>query len=138
MTIRSAITAVLLAIAAAALGGTARAVPAADLRGVWRNPDGSVLVRINSCGDAICGVVVGATPAAEADAREGGYPRLIGLPLLYNYRPKNSRYWVGRVLVPDLGHVFSSHIELIDANHARIAGCLFGQHLCQTQIWHRD
>jgi len=33
--------------------------------------------------------------------------------------------------------VFSSHIDLIDQNHARIAGCLFHQHLCQTQVWER-
>ena len=124
----------LLALAAPAL---AAAAPD-DLRGVWRNPDGSVLVRIDECGKTLCGVVVGATAEAEADARDGGYPRLIGLPLLYGYRPKGPRTWVGRVLVPDLGHVFPSHIELVDARHARVAGCLIGQHLCQTQVWQRD
>jgi uncharacterized protein (DUF2147 family) len=109
----------------------------ADLRGLWRNPDGSVVVRIDSCGAEICGTVVRADATAQADARDGGYPRLIGLRLLYGYRPTSARHWVGRVLVPDLGHVFSSHIDLIDQNHARIAGCLFHQHLCQTQVWER-
>jgi len=39
--------------------------------------------------------------------------------------------------VPDMGHVFSSHIDLVDPSHARVAGCLFHQHLCQTQLWQR-
>jgi len=108
-----------------------------DLGGVWRNPDGSVLVRIGPCGRAICGVIVGATPAAQADARDGGYPRLIGLNILIGYHPSGARHWEGRVLVPDMGHVFTSHIDLLDANHARVAGCLFHQHLCQTQLWER-
>jgi len=126
-----------LAVALLLVGGAAPAGTPADLRGVWRNPDGSVLVRIDQCGGEICGTVVGATAEAEADARDGGYPRLIGLRILYNYRSAGERHWVGRVLVPDLGHVFSSHIDLVDSDHARIAGCLFHQHLCQTQTWHR-
>ena len=109
----------------------------ADLRGVWRNPDRSVLVRIDQCGGEICGVVVGANAEAIADARDGGYPQLIGMTLLYGYHATSPVHWVGRVLVPDLGHIFSSHIDLIDPRHARIAGCLFRQHLCQTQVWER-
>lgn len=126
-----------LPLAPPALARSAAVVPAADLRGVWRNPDRSVLVRIDQCGGEICGVVVGANASAIADARDGGYPQLIGLTLLYGYRATGPVHWVGRVLVPDLGHVFSSHIDLVDPRHARIAGCLFRQHLCQTQVWER-
>ena len=136
--IRRLAAALLLLVAAAAV---AQARPAAaapgDISGLWRNPDGSVLVRIQPCGSNICGVVVGATPTAQADARDGGYAQLIGLPILLGYHPAGPRHWEGRVLVPDLGHVFSSHIDLVDSGHARIAGCLFHQHLCQTQLWQR-
>lgn len=125
-----------LVLAAAPLATASAAVPS-ELAGLWRNPDGSVLVRIEACGAEICGTVVGATATAQADARDGGYPQLIGLRILFGYRPHGVRHWIGRVLVPDLGHVFSSHIDLVDGNHARIAGCLFRQHLCQSQTWQR-
>lgn len=132
--LRRMLPGVLLLVAGAS---AVSAGPPSELAGLWRNPDGSVLVRIEACGAEICGTVVGATPTAEADARDGGYPHLIGLRILYGYRPQGVRHWVGRVLVPDLGHVFSSHIDLVDVNHARVAGCLFRQHLCQAQTWQR-
>jgi len=113
------------------------AAPSADIAGLWRNPDGSVLVRIAPCGDEICGTIVGATPTAQADARDGGFTHLIGLSILYGYHAHGQHHWEGRVLVPDMGHVFSSHIDLVDPSHARVAGCLFHQHLCQTQLWQR-
>jgi len=118
-------------------GTAAMAAPPVDLRGVWCNPDASALVRIDQCGREFCGTVVNATREAQADARDGGYPHLIGLRILYGYHADGERHWVGRVLVPDLGHVFSSHIDMVDPNHVRVAGCLFRQHLCQTQTWHR-
>jgi uncharacterized protein (DUF2147 family) len=138
MKARAVLSGMLALAAAAPVAAASPAGPPADLRGVWHNPDGSVQVRIDQCGNAICGVVVRASAEAQADARDGGYPQLIGLPLLHDYRAKGPRYWVGRVLVPDLGHEFPSHIELVDQAHARIAGCLIGQHLCQTQVWQRD
>lgn len=109
-----------------------------NIAGLWRNPDRSVIVQVQSCGEEICGTVVSATAEAQTDAREGGYPKLIGLNIFHRYRRAGRSRWIGRVLVPDLGHEFSSHIDLIDSAHARVAGCLFGQHLCMTQIWQRD
>ncbi|MBC2666818.1 DUF2147 domain-containing protein [Novosphingobium flavum] len=133
------------ALLAAALAACFGAAPSqagirrvnAPLSGLWRNPYGTVDVRIDECGDKICGVVASATPDALADARDSGYPRLIGLELLQDYRADKPGHWVGTVLVPDLGRSFASHIELIDANHARISGCLWRQFLCKSQIWQR-
>jgi uncharacterized protein (DUF2147 family) len=114
------------------------ATPApADLRGIWVNPDRTVSVRVAPCGYLICGVVIRADATAIDDARDGGYAQLIGLQIMTGYRPAGPGRWIGRVLVPDLGHVFSSHIDLIDPDHARVAGCLIGQHLCQSQVWQR-
>ncbi len=109
----------------------------AAIHGVWRNPYNSVDVRIEDCGDQLCGVVVGATAEALTDARDSGYPNLIGLQLLRDYRADGPCHWSGTVLVPDLGHSFSSHLVLIDPGHVRIAGCLWHQFLCKNQIWRR-
>lgn len=119
----------------------AAAHPASDqagnLRGTWRNPDGTVEVRIDSCGEHLCGTVTGAKPEALADAKDSGYPNLLGMQLMRNYRAEGPRRWSGTVFVPDLNHSFSSHIELIDPSHAKIAGCLWHQFFCKSQVWQR-
>lgn len=107
------------------------------LHGIWRNSYNSVDVRIDDCGINVCGVVVGATPEALSDARDSGYPDLVGMQLLSDYHADGARRWSGTVFVPDLGHSFSSHIEMIDADHAKIAGCLWRQFICKSQIWRR-
>jgi len=108
------------------------------LRGAWRNPDGSVAIRVDQCGDRLCGTVTRASAEAISDARDGGTEHLIGTNLFESYRRDGPNHWSGTVFVPDLGHRFASHIVLIDRDHARIAGCLMGRFLCQTQIWQRQ
>lgn len=124
----------LLALAAVISTGQAAASP---LLGAWRNPRGTVDVRIAPCGASLCGDIVRASPKAEADARAAGYDHLLGLRLLREYQPAGANHWTGHVLVPDWGREFTSHIDLIDADHARIAGCLVGQFLCKSQTWRR-
>jgi len=126
-----------LGLLAAAPSGAAAAPPANPIRGLWRNPMRTVEVRIDECGQQLCGVVVGAASEALADARDSGYPNLIGMELMRDYRADRPGHWVGTVFVPDLGHSFSSHIEMVDTNHARIAGCLWRQHFCKSQVWER-
>lgn len=130
------IRALIAGVASLALAGMVP-VRADDLRGTWVNPERTVVVRIEDCGRALCGRIVQAAPTAQADARESGYPQLLGLRIMTDYRPAGSNHWRGRVLVPDLGNTFSSHVDLIDAQHARIAGCLIGQYLCKSQVWLR-
>lgn len=122
---------------AAAAAPPATSSSNAALHGTWRNALDSVDVRIEDCGVSVCGVVIAATAEAIADARDSGYPHLVGMQLLRNYRAGGRGRWVGTVLVPDLGRSFSSHIELIDAGHARVAGCLWHQYFCQSQLWRR-
>lgn len=107
------------------------------LCGGWRNDDNSVAVRIDECGGKLCGIVTNANATAVADARGGGTDRLVGTPLLEGYRRDGPNHWSGTVFVPDLGHRFSSHITLIDRDHARIAGCLVGRFVCQSEVWQR-
>jgi len=126
-----------LGLAAAPSGAASSSPPGNPIRGLWRNPMRTVEVRIDECGEHLCGVVVGAASEALADARDSGYPNLIGMELMRDYRADRPGHWVGTVFVPDLGHSFSSHIELLDTNHARIAGCLWHQHFCKSQVWER-
>jgi uncharacterized protein (DUF2147 family) len=108
-----------------------------DLQGNWSNPKGTVEVRVGSCGSALCGTVIAALPSAIADARESGYRSLIGMQLLHDYRADGRGKWNGIVFVPDMGRSFPSHIQMVDANHVRISGCLIGTFLCKSQLWSR-
>lgn len=135
MSLRKALFAAALATATSV---SASPQSGANLAGNWINPYHSVVVRIAQCGDKLCGTVIRATPEAAADARDGGYPSLVGLQLLSGYRAVGQRRWQGRVLVPDLGRTFASHIDMTDANHVKVAGCLVGQYLCKSQVWQRD
>lgn len=107
------------------------------LQGLWRNPKGTVEVRIGTCGASLCGTVVGASTSAIADARDSGYPKLIGMQLMHDYYAAGRKKWRGTIFVPDIGRSFASHIELVDNDHARISGCLFGQFVCKSQLWRR-
>jgi uncharacterized protein (DUF2147 family) len=72
-------------LAAAGLPAVAMAEP--ELTGQWKNPKGSVVVRLGPCGNAICGVVVNASEHAKDTARRGGTPHLIGTRILSGLRP---------------------------------------------------
>lgn len=116
----------------------AAAGPAPAAYGVWRNPRGTIDVRIAPCGVEVCGTIVRASPEAEKDAREGGTPKLVGVQLLQHYKQVAPDRWEGRVFVPDMGGTYSSHIVKVSPNALRISGCLLGGWLCKTQTWTRQ
>ncbi|EJL36479.1 hypothetical protein PMI01_00993 [Caulobacter sp. AP07] len=128
---------ILFFTALAALVGLA-AVPAqaADM-GVWRNPKDNVRVEIKSCGASTCGVVVYASPKAQADARKSGYSTLIGQQLLRDFEPTGNGNMRGKVFVPTLKVTLSGTAEFIDARTMKAKGCVLGKMLCKSQIWTR-
>ena len=123
----------------AAAAALTMAVPASaadsGLYGVWRNPKNTVHVKFQECAQATCGVVVWATPKAQADAKKGGTDKLIGLQLLRNFTMVKPGLWRGRVFVPDLNGTFGGTAELVDPNTLRAKGCLFVGLACKTQLW---
>lgn len=127
--------ALLAALAASAAPLSADPVSVVD--GVWRNPRGTIDVRIAPCGDQLCGTVARASPEAMQDARDAGVPNLIGVQLLQNYHQVAPDRWEGRVYVPDMGGTFSSHIVKVSPSALRIAGCLIGGWICKSQLWTR-
>lgn len=127
----------------AAVAGLSAALPATAqdapfTYGVWRNPKNSVHVEIKPCGGGrACGNVVWATPEAQADARKGGTPNLIGLQLLRDFQLQKNGSWKGRVFVPDLNMTFSGTADFPDATTMKAKGCLIGGFLCKSQTWRR-
>ena len=72
----------------------------AALEGHWKNPKGSVVVRIASCGDVYCGVVIEASDKAKATASRGGTPTLIGTRILSGMKPAGDGTFKGQAFDP--------------------------------------
>jgi uncharacterized protein (DUF2147 family) len=126
-----------LSIAAMALALPAAAAAQSPVEGVWRNPKNSVHIKIQPCGDYLCGYVVWANEHAKEDAKKGGTEKLVGSQLLRNFAPSKSGTWKGKVFVPDLNATFSGSAELMDANTLKARGCLFAGLACKSQHWKR-
>ncbi|WP_114227614.1 MULTISPECIES: DUF2147 domain-containing protein [Sphingomonas] len=113
----------------------AAASPASELEGLWRNPKGSVVVRIGPCGPALCGRVVNASASAKAKAAQGGTEVLVGTTILSDIRPAGTRRWKGRVFLPKQNMHASGNLSLA-GNELTVQGCVLG-FLCKDQTWVR-
>jgi uncharacterized protein (DUF2147 family) len=105
--------------------------------GVWRNPSGSVDVRIEDCGPKICGRVAAANERARADAARGGHPDIIGMDLFEDFQREGPNTFRGRVFAPDINRRFSGKLTVQDANTIRVRGCLTRNTGCRSQTWTR-
>jgi uncharacterized protein (DUF2147 family) len=130
----------LLAVALAAGAALAPAAAndrAAPIASEWRNPGNSVHVRIDRCGDQLCGTVTYASAKAQADARRGGTQNLVGTRLFRDLRPAGAGKWKGKVFVPDIRQTFSGTITFADANTMVGKGCVLFGIVCKSQTWSR-
>jgi uncharacterized protein (DUF2147 family) len=105
------------------------------LEGHWRNPKGSVTVRVSHCGDAYCGTVVEATEKAKATAAKGGTPHLIGTQILSDMRPDGNGSFKGEVFDPKRNIHAPATIRL-DGDELVVKGCVLA-FVCKEQRWTR-
>jgi uncharacterized protein (DUF2147 family) len=123
-------------LAAAAVPVTASA--RAAIEGHWMNPKGSVIVRVAPCGNAYCGTVVKASDKAQASARRGGTPRLIGTRILSNVRPTGDGTFKGQAFDPKRNIRAPATIRALGPNAIEVRGCaIAGMLLCKEQRWTR-
>jgi uncharacterized protein (DUF2147 family) len=103
----------------------------------WRNPGNSVHVRIDKCGDRLCGTVTWANAKAQADARKGGTENLVGTRLFRDLEPAGTGKWRGKVFVPDIRKTFSGTISFTDPETMVGKGCVLFGVICKSQAWKR-
>jgi uncharacterized protein (DUF2147 family) len=87
--------------------------------GVWATEENKGNVRIEQCGDNLCGYAV------KTNER-----------ILINMKPSESK-WVGRIHDPDSGRNYDSTIAMRGPNALRVQGCAFGGMFCGGQTWKR-
>ena len=127
-----------LGLIALAMTVPVTAAAQAALEGQWRNPKGSVVVKVAPCGNSWCGTVVDASAKAKASARKGGTPNLIGTRILTGLRPAGDDRFKGQVFDPKRNIRAPATIKVIGPNAIEVKGCaIAGILLCKEQRWTR-
>src|SRR6266404_3183621 len=93
--------------------------PATTPLGVWNTEKNGGMVRIEQCGQNLCGYAV---PNGEK--------------ILVNMKPSDKK-WTGRIHDPDSGKTYDSTIAMKGPNVLRVQGCVFGSIFCGGQTWIR-
>lgn len=133
-------------IAAAAVLVAAMASPAlaGDPTGLWQTETNGGQVRIERCGQALCGTLVtSAAIRANPDQRdihnsdEGQRGRTLrGLRLLWGFTGGPTEWTGGSVYKPDNGKTYRGTLTMVNDNSLRLRGCVV-RPLCATQTWTR-
>lgn len=112
--------------------------------GLWMTPEDHGQIRIYDCGAALCGKLVGsdvlrANPGL-VDSRnkdKGLRTRLLkDVQLLSGFSGGPPQWKNGKIYRPQDGGTYSGRLELVDANHLKVTGCV-APGLCQSQVWTR-
>ena len=132
--------------AATALAISALAAPAlaADPTGLWQTQTNNGQVRIERCGNALCGTLV--TSAAiranpnqkdvkNKDESQRGRT-LRGLRMLSGFTGGPTEWRGGSVYNPEDGGTYRGTITMPNDNTLRLRGCIVAP-LCKTQTWTR-
>ncbi len=131
-----------IALASLALAAPAAAAAPA-IEGLWLTDDGSAVVRIEACGDRMCGRIarvldtragVPQTDVTTPDASRRNRP-LIGLQILSGYRRGASRWEDGRAYDPKTGNSYNSSLRLDSDGSLRVTGCVL--FVCRSKRWTR-
>ena len=117
------------------LGLTAAADQPASIEGEWVNSSGSVIVKIQQCGSALCGTVAWASETATRDAARAGTTPLVGTEVLSELVPAGPGVWRGSLFVPDLRRRGSARLRQRGTEHLELVGCQLGGLICKRQIW---
>ncbi len=87
--------------------------------GIWATEENKGNVRIEQCGDRLC-----------------GYAVKTGEKILINMKQQDSK-WTGKIHDPDSGRNYDSTIAMKGTNALKVQGCAFGGMFCGGQTWKR-
>lgn len=127
-----------VAVVLALIGLSATAAPPPEpvpsLIGEWWTPGFNALVRIEPCGDAVCGRIVWLWDEAPTGIADKG--ELVGKLIIDRMTPQSAGRWAGgRLYNPEDGRDYRGSLHLQAPGRLVIDGCaLF---LCRQQVWRR-
>ncbi|MDR3462378.1 MAG: DUF2147 domain-containing protein [Beijerinckiaceae bacterium] len=116
---------------AVALGLTflAGSALADSAQGVWLRAEGTSKVKIEPCGDALCGVVVW--------LKDPNSPSKIGEKVFFGMKPSGSNSWTGSAYNPEDGRTYDGQMKT-SGDHLVTTGCALGGMICRSVSWTRS
>jgi uncharacterized protein (DUF2147 family) len=109
--------------------------------GSWMTQDGSALIRIEPCGQSLCGNVSKVlaaqpgipdtdvhNPKAELRSRP-----LLGLPVLGGFSRSGTQWSGGTIYDPKTGKTYRSKLAVNADGTLKVSGCVL--FICETQRW---
>ena len=92
--------------------------------GDWQT-EGNGTVRIDKCGNALCGYVLNSSSDDKGEA------------VLINMKPKTKAQWTGRVYSHDSRDTYYGTMDLKGRSTLRIEACALGRFYCSGNNWSR-
>ena len=138
--LRSCFTALVLILTAASPAAAAGAI------GLWATEAEKSHVRIEPCGERLCGIIVWLKEPND----DQGQPKrdifnqdesqrdraIVGLRLLSGFETSDGRSWSGgRIYNPEDGKTYKSKLSLQNDRTLKVEGCVLI--FCKSQIWTR-
>lgn len=100
--------------------------PASDSPiGDWQTEGKGGLVRIEACGEALCGYVLNASTRAKGET------------VLVNMKAKNVTQWTGNIYSRSSGTSYFGTMTLKEVNTLRVEACAVGKFFCSGNNWTR-
>jgi len=123
-----------LLLATSALFAAPQVQAQAGVTGEWWTPGFNARVRIEPCGDAVCGRIVwlwDEAPKGVADKSP-----LIGRLVIDRMQAAEVNVWRGgRLYNPEDGRDYKGSLQLQSPERLVVDGCVL--FICQTQVWRR-
>lgn len=124
------------AIAAMMALAAAQPTPPASIDGLWKNPIGSAIIRVEPCGRALCGKVVWASERGKREVA-AHTSNVVGTTVLTGVKPVAPNHWAGQLYIPDDNVHVSAKLQLVGNRQLKLTGCAVLGIFCRSQIWTR-
>jgi uncharacterized protein (DUF2147 family) len=93
--------------------------------GDWRTESSKGAVRIERCGQGLCGYVL--DPATDT----------IGITVLINMRPSTDTSWSGSIFSRSSGTTYNATMTMSGPNILRVEACAIWHYFCSSNSWTR-
>lgn len=115
---------------------------AAEASGEWLIEDGDARVRIAPCGAELCGSVTWikeGSPTLDVNNPDPGKRSrpLLGSAVLLGLKPSGASEWTGSLYDAENGRTYIGKLTIVDERHLKVAGCVLGGLICESQNWTR-
>jgi Uncharacterized protein conserved in bacteria (DUF2147) len=93
--------------------------------GDWQTQGDKGMVRIEPCGQALCGYVLDPSSNAKGEA------------VLVDMKSKSTSEWTGNIYSRDSGNSYYGNISMKGPNALKVEACALGRFFCSGNVWRR-